>query len=103
MQRATESFFLAMGECQRHVPVVVVATKKDAFMNQIIGKMAQEGVDIRLCNTIAEEKLREEAGHIEALVTAIHGARVDAVVCVEQSEHPSSFGLQCHRANHLPR
>ena len=80
-----------MAECQRHVPIVVVATKKDAFLNQLLGKLIQTGLyDLNECKAIAEEKLCEESGQIEEQVMSIPGARVDAEVCVEQSESTRS-------------
>ncbi|KAK5121572.1 hypothetical protein LTR85_004744 [Meristemomyces frigidus] len=90
VQAATERLFKAMSGCQRRVPVVVVATKKDAFLDAQVGRLVRAGeLDHQGREVEAEEKLRETAGKIEAEVTGIDGGRVDAVVCVAQDDPQS--------------
>ena len=93
VQKATERLFKAMHHCQRHVPVVLVATKKDQFLDMYMGKMRRTrgSMSDQDAEAEANDQLEEMAQQIEADVVAIKGARVDAVVCVEQGQYETGW------------
>ena len=98
VQSATEKLFDAMDTCRRHVPVVVVATKKDKFLSAHAGSLMRQGhTDYQQCLGIAEEELALTAAEIEAEIAGIKGGRVDALVCVDQGMRDSSTTHKSHR------
>lgn len=91
VQSATEKFFAAMATCRRHVPVVVVATKKHKFYSAHAGSLMKQGyTDYQHCLNTAEKKFTLTAAEIEAGISGIEGGRVDALVC--RPRYASSMG-----------
>ncbi|KAF2207349.1 hypothetical protein CERZMDRAFT_88560 [Cercospora zeae-maydis SCOH1-5] len=72
-----------MAECQRHAPVVVAATKQDAFLDRFLGQLTRERERSKQeCGAAAEEGLLEED---RSYRRASHGCtrRVDG-----RADHP---------------
>lgn len=90
-QEATKRLFKAIKKCQRQVPVLLVATKKDQYISMEIGNMRSDtSSSLQNKEANALERLRERMATIETAITALEGARVDAFVCVSKGRQTLS-------------
>ena len=94
LQTATEKLFMAVSTYAHDVPIVVVATKKDDFLDIEFGKcrkqLKSEGkrFDEEACEQHAEEKLRERIETIRTEMETVPGGRLDACVAISQGMIP---------------
>ena len=92
LQTATEKLFKAVSEYASEVPIVVVATKKDDFLDIEFGAyrkaLKKEGkkVDVEAGEQYAEEKLRERIETIRSEMESVPGGRLDACLAVSQGK-----------------
>lgn len=90
LQTATEKLFQAVSQYANDVPIVVVATKKDDFLDIEFGShrkaLKKEGkrFDEDACEQYAEEKLRERVEMIRVEMESVPGGRLDACLAVSQ-------------------
>lgn len=97
LQSATEQLFKAASELAAEVPIIVVATKKDDFLDIEFGayrkQLKKEGkrFDEEACEAYAEEKLQERIETIRNEMLSVPGGRLDACVAVSQGEEPFAF------------
>ena len=90
LQTATEKLFQAVGQYAHEVPIVVVATKKDDFLDiEFMAKKKElkrdkQPFDEELCEAYAEEKLRERLDEVRHEMESVQGGRLDAIVAVSQ-------------------
>ncbi|KAK5118354.1 hypothetical protein LTR62_002867 [Meristemomyces frigidus] len=95
LQTATEKLFLAVSKYANDVPIVVVATKKDDFLDIEFGthrkQLKRDGkpFDEEACEQYAEEKLRERVETIRTEMETVEGGRLDACLAVAQDDEPS--------------
>ncbi|KAK5130600.1 hypothetical protein LTR08_001919 [Meristemomyces frigidus] len=95
LQTATEKLFQAVSQYAYDVPIVVVATKKDDFLDIEFGTyrkaLKKEGkrFDEEACEQYAEEKLRERVETIRAEMESVPGGRLDACLAVSQNDDDS--------------
>ena len=82
--------FQAVSQYASDVPIVVVATKKDVFLDIEFGKfrkqLKSEGkrFDEEACEQHSEEKLRERIETIKGEMESVPGGRLDACLAVSQ-------------------
>ncbi|TKA34380.1 hypothetical protein B0A54_15211 [Friedmanniomyces endolithicus] len=87
---ATEKLFKAVSEFAADVPIVIVATKKDDFLEVQFGAhrkaMKKDGLkfDEEACDTYAAEKLVERIERIKTEMQSVPGGRLDACVAISQ-------------------
>lgn len=92
LQTATEKLFQAVGQYAHEVPVVVVATKKDDFLDiEYMAKkkeLKRSGLpfDEELCEAYAEEKLHDRLDEVRREMESVPGGRLDAIVAVSQGK-----------------
>ena len=90
MQTATEKLFKAVSEFAADVPIVIVATKKDDFLEVQFGAhrkaMKKDGLkfDEEACDNYAAEKLVERIERIKTEMQSVPGGRLDACVAISQ-------------------
>ncbi|KAK4546616.1 hypothetical protein LTR36_001833 [Oleoguttula mirabilis] len=95
LQTATEKLFRAVSQYASEVPIVVVATKKDDFLDIEFGTcrkaLKKEGkrFDEEACEQYAEEKLRERVETIRSEMESVQGGRLDACLAVSQDDTES--------------
>ena len=89
-QTATEKLFQAVGKYAKDVPIVVVATKKDDYLDIEFGAhrkaMKKEGkrFDEEACERHAEEMLEQRVELIRSEMETVEGGRLDACLAVSQ-------------------
>jgi len=94
LQTATEKLFKAVSQFAADVPIVVVATKKDDFLELQFGAhrkaMKKEGLkfDEDACDAYAEERLLERIETIKKEMESVPGGRLNACVAI-------SHGMSC--------
>ncbi|KAK0941013.1 hypothetical protein LTR29_007431 [Friedmanniomyces endolithicus] len=92
LQTATEKLFKAVSEFAADVPIVIVATKKDDFLEVQFGAhrkaMKKDGLkfDEEACDTYAAEKLVERIERIKTEMQSVPGGRLDACVAISQDD-----------------
>ena len=105
LQTATEKLFQAVSKYASEVPIVVVATKKDDFLDIEFGayrkalKKKGELFDEEACERHAEEKLQERIEMIRTEMETVEGGRLDACLAVShgkcalsnQRKHPKNL------------
>ena len=90
LQTATEKLFLAASQFAAEVPIVVVATKKDDFLDIEFGayrkQLKKDGkkFDEEACERYAEEKLQERVDIIRSEMESVPGGRLDACIAISQ-------------------
>ena len=90
LQTATEKLFLAVSRYAEDVPIVVVATKKDDFLDIEFSKHRKalkkdsKRFDEEACEQYAEERLEERIETIRSEMESVEGGRLDACVAVSQ-------------------
>lgn len=90
LQTATEKLFQAVGQYASDVPIIVVATKKDDFLDIEFGArrkaMKKEGLrfDEEACEEYAEGKLQERVDMIKEEMQTVPGGRLDACIAISQ-------------------
>ncbi|KAK5726643.1 hypothetical protein LTR15_002530 [Elasticomyces elasticus] len=95
LQTATEKLFMAVSKFASDVPIVVVATKKDDFLEIQFGAhrkaMKKEGkrFDEDACDKYAAERLVERIQKIEAEMQSVPGGRLNACVAISQDDETS--------------
>jgi hypothetical protein len=86
--------FKAASELAPEVPIIVVATKKDDFLDLEFSahrkQLKKEGqrFDEEACEAYAEERLHERIETIRNEMLSVEGGRLDACVAVSQGEGP---------------
>ncbi|KAK5686968.1 hypothetical protein LTS10_001104 [Elasticomyces elasticus] len=99
LQTATEKLFMAVSKFASDVPIVVVATKKDDFLEIQFGAhrkaMKKEGkrFDEDACDQYAAERLVERIQKIEAEMQSVPGGRLNACVAISQDDESSIADL----------
>ncbi|KAK4888693.1 hypothetical protein LTR27_012432 [Elasticomyces elasticus] len=99
LQTATEKLFLAVSQFASDVPIVVVATKKDDFLEIQFGAhrkaMKKEGkfFDEEACDQYAVEQLAERIDKINGEMLSIPGGRLNACVAISQDDGSSIADL----------
>jgi len=95
LQTATEKLFKAVSQYAHETPIVVVATKKDDFVDiQFSARrkaMKKEGLcfDEEACEQFAEQQLQERVDTIRNEMQTVPGGRLDACVAISQGERTS--------------
>ncbi|KAK5168339.1 uncharacterized protein LTR77_006908 [Saxophila tyrrhenica] len=95
LQTATEKLFLAVSQYAHETPIVVVATKKDDFVDiQFSARrkaMKKEGLrfDEEACEEYAEQQLQERVETIRNEMQTVPGGRLDACVAISQDDEES--------------
>lgn len=90
LQTATEKLFQTASQFAAEVPIVVVATKKDDFLDIEFGayrkllKKDGKKFDEEACERHAEEKLQERIEIIREEMQSVPGGRLDACLAVSQ-------------------
>ena len=90
LQTATEKLFQTASQFAAEVPIVVVATKKDDFLDIEFGsyrkQLKKDGkkFDMEACEQHAEEKLQERVEMIRDEMQSVPGGRLDACLAVSQ-------------------
>lgn len=90
LQTATEKLFQAVSLYASDVPIVVVATKKDDYLDIEFGTyrkaLKKEGkrFDEEACEQYAEERLRERIELVKSEMESVPGGRLDACLAVSQ-------------------
>lgn len=90
LQTATEKLFQAVSEYANDVPIIIVATKKDNFLDIEFGARRKElkkqsrRFDEEDCEQYAEERLKERIAIIRSEMESVPGGRLDACVAVSQ-------------------
>ena len=85
---------MAVSQYAQEVPIVVVATKKDDFLDIEFGvhrkALKKEGkrFDEEACEKHAEERLKERIDTIRTEMESLPGGRLDACVAVSQGKTP---------------
>lgn len=99
LQTATEKLFRAVSEHATDCPIVVIATKKDDFLDLEFSKrrktLKKEGkrFDEEACDEYAEEQLQERIEIIRKEMESVSGGRLDACLAVSQGK----FARPLHR------
>ncbi|KAK3615107.1 hypothetical protein LTR56_026799 [Elasticomyces elasticus] len=99
LQTATQKLFLAVSQFASDVPIVVVATKKDDFLEIQFGAhrkaMKKEGkfFDEEACDEYAAENLAERIEKIKGEMLSIPGGRLNACVAISQDDGSSIADL----------
>ncbi|KAK4561601.1 hypothetical protein LTR86_004280 [Recurvomyces mirabilis] len=95
LQTATEKLFKAVSKYANDVPIVVIATKKDDYLDIEFGthrKMLKKDgkpFDEEACEQYAEERLRERVDTIRTEMQTVEGGRLDACLAVAQDDESS--------------
>lgn len=92
LQSATEKLFQAVSKHASDVPIVVVATKKDDYLDIEFSakrkelKKNKQPYDENVCEEYAEGKLRSRLDEIRAEMESLAGGRLNAVVAVSHGK-----------------
>ncbi|KAF7185976.1 hypothetical protein HII31_12849 [Pseudocercospora fuligena] len=95
LQTATEKLFQAVSKYANDVPIVVVATKKDDFLDIEFSakrkelKKNKQPFDEDLCDQYAADKLQERLESVRKEMQSVPGGRLDAIVAVSQDDEES--------------
>ncbi|EME79104.1 uncharacterized protein MYCFIDRAFT_79773, partial [Pseudocercospora fijiensis CIRAD86] len=95
LQTATEKLFQAVSKYANDVPIVIVATKKDDFLDIEFSakrkelKKNKQPFDEDLCDQYAADKLQERLESVRKEMQSVPGGRLDAIVGVSQDDEES--------------
>ena len=109
LQTATEKLFLAVSQYATDVPIIVVATKKDDFLDIEFGahrkaiKKGGQSFDEEACEKYAADRLQERIEVIRSEMESVPGGRLDACLAVSQGMFPMILSNSATRARFLPR
>ncbi|KXT04957.1 hypothetical protein AC578_10334 [Pseudocercospora eumusae] len=97
LQTATEKLFQAVSKYANDVPIVVVATKKDDFLDIEFSakrkelKRNKQPFDEDLCDQYAADRLQERLEAVRKEMQSVPGGRLDAIVAVSQGKKPQPY------------
>ena len=88
-QKGPVAIFSALAE-NSEIPIVIVGTKKDEFLDMHFGKARRQIKDLKKLEVYCEEELRQRMLLIEKELQEIKDARFDAMVAVSKGKLESS-------------